>query len=109
MSRLLAPAATGDVADAVVALLNAPDRPAPADLLGGVEGAGPTAPVPLGLSGLGTSAARVGPPSAATADGGSIEDLTAAVAAEAPPTEDDTSGRAELFCPPAVRDDAALG
>ncbi|MGH3983235.1 MAG: family 2 encapsulin nanocompartment cargo protein terpene cyclase [Pseudonocardiaceae bacterium] len=110
LSRVSAPAATHDLAGAVVALLSNPERAAPSNLPGSVgdQLAGdedrPAMSVAdrlvTGPRGLGTSAARIlsqrtagqvsaGPvPAVGSADGGS---------------------GSELYCPPAVRDDKALG
>ncbi|MGH3933579.1 MAG: hypothetical protein ACRDS1_01110, partial [Pseudonocardiaceae bacterium] len=106
LSRVSAPAATHALADMVVTLLSNPQRAAPRELPGSVAdqlsgdenqlaasmaGRLLTGPTGLGTSaaripGLGTPAVRI--PAERSADGGS--DL-------------------ELYCPPAVRDDEALG
>ena len=119
LSRVSAPAAAHDLAGVVVALFANPERTAPRDL---PESAGdqlptadhlpgdanqPTARVVgrllAGPTGLGTSAARIpwqgstpGEPIAATGQ------VSGGASAE-------TGSGTELYCPPAVRDDVALG
>ncbi|MGH8930884.1 MAG: family 2 encapsulin nanocompartment cargo protein terpene cyclase [Egibacteraceae bacterium] len=105
LSRVSAPTAAGDLACMVAALLSNPERTAPMDLLATVEDEPqPAAPVieRLGPTGLGTSAARIFWQQATNDETVQATDLGADQAA------DDESGSA-LFCPPAVRDDVALG
>ena len=105
LSRVSAPTAAGDLAGAVAALLSNPERTAPAELLEPLEEKTPQALSVierLGPMGLGTSTARSR--WWCTTDDETVQatDLRADQAAE------DESG-SELFCPPAVRDDVALG
>lgn len=108
------PAAAPDLAELVAALLASPRRPAPRELLlppeeqpppegagaAGFCGAPVATPVAVSLAdllvegpvGLGTAAAR----------------LVSRVPAPGPPEPDDDPG-SELYCPPALRDDVALG
>lgn len=116
LSRVAAPPAGHDLASVVGALLSSPQRPAPRDL---VQPAGDPPPSPepasqpaaslldrlaTGPRGLGTSAARILRPS--RPDGGSI--VGSADGEPAAPTSDEPPDL-ELYCPPAVRDDRALG
>ncbi|MFP5376209.1 MAG: family 2 encapsulin nanocompartment cargo protein terpene cyclase [Acidimicrobiia bacterium] len=125
LDRRPAPATGADVAGMVSALLSSPERPAPPTLLPDAGEAplprddGPAAPassLPFALpGGIGTSAVRVPrpparrppdaaarrPPDAAARLGTSAMRLLAGPGAR-PPGE-------ALYCPPAVRDDVALG
>jgi 2-methylisoborneol synthase len=119
LSRVSAPAAAHDLAGVVVALFANPERTAPRDLPESIgdqlptadhlpgDDNQPTAPVAgrllAGPTGLGTSAARF--PWQGTALGETRPD-TGQVSAGA--AADDGSAP-ELYCPPAVRDDVALG
>ena len=119
LSRVSAPAAAHDLAGVVVALFANPERTAPRDLPESTGDQLPTADhlpgddnqptvsvvgrLLAGPTGLGTSAARIpwqrstpGEPIAATGQ------VSGGASAEA------ESGT-ELYCPPAVRDDVALG
>jgi len=107
LSRVSAPAANHDLASVVAALLSDPQRPAPRDLPQSAENqllsprhdSQPASSwldrLVTGPTGLGTSAARILRPS--TAAGETVA-----------PTSDESSDL-ELYCPPAVRDDKALG
>lgn len=89
LSRLSAPAATGDLVGVVTALLSNKDSAAPRELARADSGATTTGNrFATGPTGIGTSAARI----------------TAQPAAQ--PTG---TGPPELYCPPAIRDDPALG
>ncbi len=100
-----APAATHDLVGVVTALFSNPERAAPRNLPGSVGDQPPGDASRLtgseegrlvtGPTGLGTSAARI-----------PWQCKTAAEAAD--PSTDGGPG-AELFCPPALRDDRALG
>ena len=104
LSRVSAPAANHDLASVVAALLSNPQRPAPKNL---PQSFGNQPPVDhnqparslldrliTGPTGLGTSAARIRQESPAPSQ------TIAATGDEA---------GSELYCPPAVRDDKALG
>jgi 2-methylisoborneol synthase len=104
LSRASAPAANHDLASVVAALLSNPQRPAPKDL---PQSFGDQPPgdhnqparslldrLITGPTGLGTSAARIHQESPAPSE------TIAATGDEA---------GSELYCPPAVRDDKALG
>ncbi len=132
LSRVSAPAATHDLAGVVVALFSSPERAAPRDLPGSVgdqlprDGNKLTASVVgrlvTGPTGLGTSAARI--PWQRTAGGETIAATgrgaepcmpdgptglgTSALRVQAGRSADGGSGP-ELYCPPALRDDEALG
>ncbi|MGH3925795.1 MAG: hypothetical protein ACRDTT_23535, partial [Pseudonocardiaceae bacterium] len=132
LSRVSAPAATHDLAGVVVALLSSQERAAPRDLPGSVEDQlfgdekQPAASVIdrllTGPTGLGTSAARfpslrtaIGETAAATGRGakrqmpdGPTGNGDSAVRVSAERSADGGSGP-ELYCPPALRDDEALG
>jgi len=115
LSRILAPVAPDAVADMVAAIFSNPARLAPMDLGGGgdrgdggddvvAEGAGPEPSswaerLFIGPTGLGTSAARVSRGYATVIE---VEPEAA------PPPEEEDTGLA-LYCPPAVRDNVALG
>ncbi|MGH3839020.1 MAG: hypothetical protein ACRDSF_25485, partial [Pseudonocardiaceae bacterium] len=127
-----APAATHDLAGVVVALFSNPERAAPRDLPGSVGdqlagdenqlAASAVGRLVTSPTGLGTSAARI--PWRCTAVGEAVEANsrgreshlpdgptglgTPAVRVSAGPSAEDESG-SELFCPPALRDDEALG
>ncbi len=129
LSRVSAPAATHDLAGVVGALLSTPERAAPRDLPGSVGdqlpgdenqlAASMVGRLVTGPTGLGTSAVRipwrdtaVGKTIAAT-DCGAKPRMpdglgTSAVWVSAGRSADGESGP-ELYCPPAVRDDKALG
>jgi 2-methylisoborneol synthase len=104
LSRVSAPAVNHDLASVVVALLSSPQRPAPRDLPQSVGDQLPrdhSEPATSSLgrlitgpTGVGTSAARIHRKSTAPSE------TIAATGVE--------SG-SELYCPPAVRDDKALG
>lgn len=105
LSRVSAPAATHDLAGVVVALLSNLQRAAPRDLPGSVgdqppgDEKQPAASVAVrlrtGPTGLGTSAARI---------------RVGASAVRVPAERPAGSGSdLDLYCPPAVRDDKALG
>ncbi|MGH3511118.1 MAG: family 2 encapsulin nanocompartment cargo protein terpene cyclase [Pseudonocardiaceae bacterium] len=119
LSRVSAPAAAHDLAGVVVALFANPERTAPRDL---PESTGdqlptadhlpgdanqPTAPVVgrllSGPTGLGTSAARILWQGTTL---GETRPDTGQVSAGASP---ESGSDPELYCPPAVRDDVALG
>ena len=128
LSRLAAPVADSEVASAVVHLLSTQNRPAPSDL---VQGAGAVVRrVLTGPTGLGTAAARV--LQGTSGDGGENPPLTVlepptVATPSAPPRRFGPAGLGtsavrisptpaaepatdlELFCPPAVRDNPALG
>ncbi|MEO7194122.1 MAG: hypothetical protein ABIZ05_04755 [Pseudonocardiaceae bacterium] len=130
--RVVTPAATDDLAGVVAALLSSPGRAAPRDLPGCVGDQPPgdenqrTASVVgrlvAGPTGLGTSAARipswcttVGERAAATGRGaesrmpdGPTGLGTSAAGVSAERSTDSGLGL-ELYCPPALRDDEALG
>lgn len=131
LSRVSAPAATHDLAGAVVALLSNPERTAPRNLHAlvrdqqpGDEGqlTGSVGRFVAGPTGLGTSAARipwpctnVGMAVAATNRGTQphlpdgptgVGTSTVRVSTERPA---DDGLDSELYCPPALRDDKALG
>ena len=132
LSRVSAPAATHDLAGVVVALFSNPERAAPRDLPGSVVdqlpgdenqlAASVAGRLVTGPTGLGTSAAWI--PWRCTAIGETVETTgrgaqprmpdrptglgTSAVRVSAGPSADGESG-SELFCPPALRDDEALG
>ena len=131
LSRVSAPAATHDLAGAVVALLSNPERTAPRNLHAlvrdqqpGDEGqlTGSVSRFVAGPTGLGTSAARIPWPctnagvAVAAANRGTQPHLpdgptgvgtsTVRVSAERPA---DDGLDSELYCPPALRDDKALG
>jgi 2-methylisoborneol synthase len=103
LSRMSAPAAGHDLASVLADLLSSPQRPAPRDLPQSAGGLGhdsqPAASLRdrlvTGPTGLGTSAARIFQDSTGTGE-------------TATPTSDESS-ELELYCPPAVRDDEALG
>jgi germacradienol/geosmin synthase len=104
LSRVSAPAANHELTNVVAALLSNGQRPAPKDLLqptaDQVWGRDSQLAASLldrlltGPTGLGTSAARLLRPSTAAEPG--------------TPTSDESS-ELELYCPPAVRNDRALG
>jgi len=131
LSRVSAPAATHDLAGVVVALLSNPERTAPRNLhafvrdqQSGDEGqlTGSVSRFVAGPTGLGTSAARIPWPctnagvAVAAANRGTQPHLpdgptgvgtsTVRVSAERPA---DDGLDSELYCPPALRDDKALG
>ena len=131
LSRVSAPAATHDLAGVVVALLSNPERTAPRNLHAlvrdqqpGDEGqlTGSVGRFVAGPTGLGTSAARIPWPctnagvAVAAANRGTQPHLpdgptgvgtsTVRVSAERPA---DDGLDSELYCPPALRDDKALG
>lgn len=136
LSRVSAPAASHELATVVLALLSDPARPAPRDLPQArgerQPGAGSQPATSLlgrlssGPTGLGTSAARIASTYTAlretiTVSGGEIEPRipvpngligpdgpgpAASVPAEETAQRDSGS---TLYCPPAVRDDRALG
>ena len=131
LSRVSAPAATHDLAGVVVALLSNPERTAPRNLHAfvrdqqpGDEGqlTGSVSRFVAGPTGLGTSAARIPWPctnvgmAVAAANRGTQPHLpdgptgvgtsTVQVSAERPA---DDGLDSELYCPPALRDDKALG
>ena len=131
LSRVSAPAATHDLAGVVVALLSNPERTAPRNLHAfvrdqqpGDEGqlTGSVSRFVAGPTGLGTSAARIPWPctnagvAVAAANRGTQPHLpdgptgvgtsTVRVSAERPA---DDGLDSELYCPPALRDDKALG
>ena len=131
LSRVSAPAATHDLAGVVVALLSNPERTAPRNLHAFVRDQQPGDEGPLtgsvsrfvaGPTGLGTSAARIPWPctnagvAVAAANRGTQPHLpdgptgvgtsTVRVSAERPA---DDGLDSELYCPPALRDDKALG
>jgi 2-methylisoborneol synthase len=104
LSRVFAPAANHDLASVVATLLSNPQRPAPKDLpqsVGNQLSEEPSQPATsasarllTGPTGLGTSAARI------------LQESTAP--SETIAASGGESG-SELYCPPAVRDDKALG
>jgi len=107
LSRVASPAAH-DVADIVAKLLAGAARPAPRHLGALVAEAAPAVPAgehaPAAAAGLGMAATRIAaqfaaPPAPALA----VEEPTPDQVPE--PDDDDD----DLFCPPAVRDDVALG
>jgi 2-methylisoborneol synthase len=110
LSRVVAPTATHDLTDVVTTLFSNPERAAPRELPGSVGDQPPEEDNQLvtsvagrlvsGPTGLGTSAARI--PSWCTGLG------AAAGQVSAEPSADSESDLA-LYCPPAVRDDKALG
>ncbi|MGB7794756.1 MAG: family 2 encapsulin nanocompartment cargo protein terpene cyclase [Pseudonocardiaceae bacterium] len=117
LSRVSAPAVTHDLADAVVALFANPQRLAPRDLpayvgdqLPGDDGqpdASMASRLLTGPTGLGTSAARI--PWLGTA-GNETMSVTGPVTGPVPTEATDNGGSGPtLYCPPAVRDDVALG
>jgi len=135
LSRVSAPAATHELAGLVTALLSNPERAAPRDLPGSA-GDAPVVSQLVGPTGLGTSAARLPwrraatrKPAAGTARGAEPRILggptglgTSAARALAGRPAGERSGPGpgpspgpspspspELYCPPAVRDDKALG
>jgi len=130
-SRVSTPAATNDLAGVVVALLSSQKRPAPRDLLGPVGDQLPGGEDPVakwgdrlvtGPMGLGTSAARspwgyTAAGETVTASGRGVPPPmldgptglgTSALRGSAAQPADDGSGM-ELYCPPAFRDNVALG
>lgn len=130
LQRQPAPAAGTDVAEIVSALLSSPERPAPRALLPDAGDHplpgddGPPAPassrVPARPSGIGTSAVRAPAPPArsaggvkaagGTATGGAAGGLgTSAMRVLAGPRPRPRPPEEGLYCPPAVRDDVALG
>ncbi len=132
LSRMSAPAVTHDLASLVAALLSNPERTAPRDLPGSIKDQLPEDKNQLaasvvgrhvaGPTGLGTSAVRipwrytaVGETAAATArrvepriPDGPTGLGTSAVRVLVGRSADDRSGP-QLYCPPALRDDEALG
>ncbi|MGH3785774.1 MAG: family 2 encapsulin nanocompartment cargo protein terpene cyclase [Pseudonocardiaceae bacterium] len=108
LSRVSAPTATHDLAGVAVALFANPERTAPRDLPGFAgdqrsedEGQLTTSAVGrlvTGPTGLGTSAIRIPWPST------TVIETSPATSRGAKPRSD-----SELYCPPAVRDDRALG
>jgi 2-methylisoborneol synthase len=104
LSRVSAPTANHDLASVVAALLANPQRPAPKDLPQsagdqpardrGQPATSLSGQLITGPTGLGTSAARIHQESTAPP-----ETITAA----------GPESGSELYCPPAVRDDRALG
>lgn len=114
LSRVSAPAATHDLASAVIALFSNPERTAPRDLpesvgdqLTGDENRSVVSVVSrlvTGPTGLGTSAVRI--PWQRTTLSETITATDRPVSAEA---SADGGSDPELYCPPAVRDDKALG
>jgi 2-methylisoborneol synthase len=115
LSRVSAPPATHSAVGLVAAVLSNLHG-APADLPGHATEA-PPAPspawFPTGPTGLGTTAVRIGAPSAgsttrpAAPPGGATGLGTSA--SRAPTGPPDGATVPELYCPPAVRDDRALG
>lgn len=113
LSRVSAPAAAHDLAGVVVALFANPERTAPRDLheatgeqLPGDDNQAAASVVGQLLSGptgLGTSAARIPWQGAALSE---TRTATGRVSAGASP---DAGAGPALYCPPAVRDDVALG
>ncbi|MPZ27805.1 MAG: Camphene synthase [Micromonosporaceae bacterium] len=91
LSRVSAPLATHDLAATVTILLSNLDRAAAPGRSPGPAGR----PTVIAPTGLGTSAARIAAPTAPTA--------------LAPPRPTGGGQVPELYCPPAVRDDPALG
>lgn len=108
LSRITAPTAGHDVARLVATLLThhpGVHRSAPKDLPGTVlDPVG--ARLPTGPTGLGTAAARV---TARKPAGGGISAVPAGGSTSGDPAGSSTSGVPELYCPPALRDDPALG
>ena len=104
LSRVSAPAASHELASVAVALLSNPQRPAPRDLPQSVgdQLAGDRSQPATSLSGrlitgptgLGTAAARI------RRESRRVSETIAATGGES---------ASELYCPPAVRDDTALG
>lgn len=127
LSRVSAPTATGDLADLVSAALSNPAGAAPRDLFGSCED--PSAalekqPPPssvagllTGPTGLGTSAARAFSPSTAGAAAAPCSVEPRLLAAPPAPDTPAPAGMEDrpgdpvpgLYCPPAFRDDPALG
>jgi 2-methylisoborneol synthase len=97
LSRVSAPAATHDLAGLVATLLSDPNRSAPIDLPGSVRHRLPG--LVTGPTGLGTSAARIPWRHAAAAR----------VPVRQSADDADDTAVPELYCPPALRDDQALG
>ncbi len=137
LSRMATPAASDEVADLLIALFANPVRTAPRDLQdcgaepppaeGSTEASSLADRFFSGPTGLGTSAARLTTGSTALVEtepesvdgappvpdgptglGTSAARALAAARAPTAPTVDDETGL-ELYCPPAVRDNVALG
>lgn len=109
LSRAAAPPATNELATLVAALLSNP-VPSTNGLLdpAGVLGTAPTTQLLGGPSGIGTSAARIG--QIVNGHSASAGTATLAPSTEAvPDTGAGDSAVPELYCPPALRDDPALG
>jgi 2-methylisoborneol synthase len=117
LSRVSAPAVTHDLASVVVTLFSTPERIAPRDLTGfvgdqppedaGQQTASVMSRLVTGPTGLGTSAARIAERTAVGESGTfGAGGWTGGGGAGQPAA--DSSGL-ELYCPPAVRDDVALG
>jgi 2-methylisoborneol synthase len=103
------PPADNELAGVVLALFADPGRPAPRELIEPLAGVQPTGPDPTppasalgrlvtGPTGLGTSAARLFTPGASSDE-----------PAPCVPAASDDGTAPTLYCPPAVRDDEALG
>ncbi len=119
LSRVSAPAAAHDLAGVVVALFANPERAAPRDLPESTGGQLPTgdqlpgddnqAAVSVvgqllsGPTGLGTSAARI------PWQGTALSETRAATGRVSAGASADAGVGPALYCPPAVRDDVALG
>lgn len=120
LSRLTAPAATHDLANAAAALLSDARGRAPSDLPSPAASETPPVdpPLPLAPIGLGTAAARLPSPSIgrasvarSAAKAGHLSGPTGlgTSALRAPARSSGGGGVPELYCPPPVRDDEALG
>ncbi|HEY8201262.1 MAG TPA: family 2 encapsulin nanocompartment cargo protein terpene cyclase [Actinomycetota bacterium] len=120
LSRVTAPAAAKELADVVAALLSNPRGRAPISLPEPAPVQTPPAkpPLPLAPIGLGTGAARLPSPSpalaavvkpAGKADGFGRPTGLGTSALRAPAGSPRGTAVPELYCPPAVRDDKALG
>lgn len=113
LSRISAPAVTSDLAGLVAALLSTMDSRAPSTLDGGAGGARRAATAPQQpastvrpfTSGVGTSLTRQFP----LYEPGETPPPEPAAAAEPTVVDDSSDGVPTLYCPPAVRDDPALG
>ncbi|MDT7596922.1 MAG: 2-methylisoborneol synthase, partial [Pseudonocardiales bacterium] len=113
LSRVSAPAAAHDLAGLVVALFANPERTAPRDLheatgdqLSGDDNQAAASVVDQLLSGptgLGTSAARI------PWQGATLSETRAATGRLSAGASADAGAGPALYCPPAVRDDVALG
>lgn len=114
LSRVSAPTASHDLASAVAALLSDPERPAPRDLPPSARdellqadsqpGASLVSRLVTGPTGLGTSAARISRPCTTSSEASAATDDGLGPAGSSSAGSDST-----LYCPPAVRDDKALG